>query len=108
MVMDFLSGIVKAISKKQLASKKMREGLLHKVALGLCMLLGAAVDYAQGYMELGVHFPVGRVICVYIVLMEITSIMENICVVNPQITPEMLRKIFAGDTGNVDGGEKHE
>lgn len=105
MFLDFVSGMIKAIAQKQLSSKKMREGLFHKSALGLCMLLGAGVDYAQRFMDLGFHFPVAGAICVYIVLMEITSIMENICAINPQLTPEAIRKIF---NGNADRGEKYE
>lgn len=103
MVLDFASGMMKAIAKEQLASKKMREGLFHKCALGLCVILGAAVDYAQTVLELGFHANVSGLICGYIIVMEIASIMENICEVNPQVTPDALRKIFGGNAG----GEQH-
>lgn len=95
-VLDFLSGLTKAVAKKQLSSTKMREGLFHKVALLLCMLLGAAVDVAQRYLELGVHVPVGIAICVYIVLMETGSVLENLSAVNPELVPEKLKELFGG------------
>lgn len=104
-VLDFISGMIKGVAGKKLSSTKMREGLFHKAALLLCMCLGVAIDVAQPYMNLGVTVPVGGAICVYITLMEIGSIIENVSEVNPQIAPDALRKIFGG---NVDGGENHE
>lgn len=102
-VLDFLTGIVKAFATNSFTSTKMREGLFHKVALILCMILGGLVDYAQGHMDLGVAVPVAAAICVYICLMETTSIIENVCRINPQIVPEKLAALFGGLNRN--GGE---
>lgn len=102
-VLDFVSGMLKAVGMKEFSSTKMREGLFHKVALLLCMLLGYAVDFAQGYVELGFHVPVGASICVYIVLMEVSSILENICTMNPELMPEAVKSIFACQGRNKGG-----
>ena len=95
-VLDFLTGIIKAFATNSFTSTKMREGLFHKVGLILCMILGGLVDFAQGYLDLGVSVPVAAAICVYICLMEITSIIENVCKINPQIVPEKLVSLFGG------------
>ena len=95
-VLDFATGITKAFATKTFTSTKMREGLFHKVALLLCMVLGGLVDYAQGHMDIGVTVPVAAAICVYICLMEIASIIENVCKINPQIVPDKLAALFGG------------
>ena len=94
--LDFLTGLIKAFATNSFTSTKMREGLFHKVGLILCMILGALVDFAQGYLDLGVAVPVAAAICVYICLMEITSIIENVCKINPQLVPDKLVTLFGG------------
>ena len=95
-VLDFITGLIKALATHSFTSTKMREGLFHKVALLLCMILGFLVDHAQGYIDLGITVPVAAAVCVYICLMEITSIIENICKINPEIVPDKLASLFGG------------
>ena len=95
-VLDFLTGLIKAFASSSFTSTKMREGLFHKVGLILCMILGFLVDYAQSYLDLGISVPVAAAVCVYICLMEITSIIENICKINPDILPDKLAALFGG------------
>lgn len=93
-VLDFLTGIVKALATKSYKSTVMRTGLFHKVSLLLVMALGVLTDFAQGYLELGVSIPIGGAICAYIVLMETGSSLENVCEINPEILPSQLTAIF--------------
>lgn len=95
-VLDFITGLVKAFATKAYSSTKMREGLFHKVGLVLCVILGVMVDYAQGYLELGVSVPVAAAVCAYIVLMEVGSTIENIGEINPDVLPDKLRGLFGG------------
>lgn len=74
----------------------MREGLFHKVSLILCIALGYLLDLSQGFLDLGVTVPVAGAICTYIVLMEISSILENLCEMNPNLMPDKLTEIFGG------------
>ena len=107
--LDFLTGLIKAFASNSFTSTKMREGLFHKVGLILCMVLGFLVDIAQGYLDFGVAVPVAAAICVYICLMEITSIIENVCKINPQIVPDKLAVLFGGlKTENDRSKEKEE
>lgn len=91
---DMVSGVIKAMKKRKFTSSVMREGLFHKCGSILCVVFGFAVDKAQAYFDLGVTIPVAIAICTYIVIMEIGSIIENICEINPQILPEKLKKYF--------------
>ena len=93
---DFVTGVLKALKTKTFSSTIMREGLFHKVALLLVMLLGFMVDYAQRFVDLGFAVPVGGAVCVYIALMELGSALENICRINPELMPEKLRELFGG------------
>ena len=74
----------------------MREGLFHKIGLVLCVVLGYLIDFAQVYLNLGFSVPVTGAICTYIVLMEISSILENLCEMNPNLMPDKLTEIFGG------------
>jgi toxin secretion/phage lysis holin len=95
-VFDFFSGLVKAFATNHFTSTKMREGLFHKIGLVLCVVLGYLIDFAQVYLDLGFSVPVTGAICTYIVLMEISSILENLCEMNPNLMPDKLTEIFGG------------
>ncbi len=107
-LLDFVTGLIKAFATSSFSSTKMREGLFHKSGLILVILLGVLVDYAQGYLELGLTLPVAGSVCTYISLMETGSILENVCEINPQLLPTQLRQLFGGLSGlenNDTGGD---
>ena len=93
-LMDFITGIIKAFSSKSYNSSLMREGLFHKAGSLLVIVFGALVDYAQGFMDLGISIPIASSLCIYICLMEIGSIIENVCVINPRIIPDKIQSYF--------------
>ena len=93
-VLDFITGLVKAFSSGGCKSSVMRQGLFHKVGELLCVALGILIQYAEGYLDLGINLPVAAAICTYIVLMEIGSAIENIGAINPDLVPTKLRKII--------------
>ena len=86
---DIITGIIKALYQGGLDSTKLRKGLFHKlseiVTVGGCGLL----EYGSGYVEFGFDVPVLKPVATYICVMELISIIENICEVN-----EPLRKLF--------------
>lgn len=94
-LLDMITGLVKAFKEKAYTSSVMREGLFHKCGSILCVVLGAAVDYAQTIMDLGFAIPVAVSVCVYICTMEIGSIIENVCIINPNFMPEKLKEYFS-------------
>lgn len=95
-VLDFVTGMIKACATNSFSSTKMREGLFHKTGLILVVILGVLVDYAQGFIDLGISIPVAAAFCAYICLMEIGSIIENICKIDPELMPDKLTKFFGG------------
>lgn len=92
--LDFITGMIKAFGTKSFTSTKMRQGLYHKVGLLLCVILGVLIDYAQAYFDLGISLPVAATICAYIVLMEISSIAENILEINPELQGGKIAALF--------------
>lgn len=105
MVLDFLSGTIAAIGQHDWKSRIMREGLLHKCSLLLCVALGVVLNFGQQYLDLGISIPAYQSICVYIALMETGSIIENICRANPDIVPEKLKAVL-GLSGKEDSHER--
>lgn len=93
-VFDFITGLISAIKGKNFSSSIMREGLFHKVGSLLFVVLGFGIDYSCKYLDLGVEVPITEGICVYIVLMEIGSIIENIGKINPNLVPSNVSKYF--------------
>lgn len=93
-VLDMVTGLVKAFKEKNYCSSVMREGLFHKCGSILCVVFATLIDYAQNFLDLGVAVPVTLGVCSYIVLMEIGSIIENVCAINPEIMPDKLKGYF--------------
>ena len=93
-LLDFITGIIKALKEKNLNSTTMREGLFHKLGSCIAIFLGILCEYSFNYFDIGVNAQVAYCICGYIVLMEIISIIENIGVINPELIPKELQKIF--------------
>lgn len=93
-LLDMITGLIKAFKEKKYTSSVMREGLFHKSGSLLCIIFGALVDYAQTFLDLGISVPVALSICAYICLMEIGSIIENVATINPQILPDKLTQYF--------------
>lgn len=92
-VLDILTGIVKALIKRELKSSIFREGLLKKCLELVLVVVGFACDWAFDVEIVGV----GVLVCQLV--MEAYSILENISEYVP--VPEKLRKFLedvkAGD-----------
>jgi len=69
---DFVTGYIQAIINKNVKSSKMRVGLLHKVLIFLIIILSFVFSFAFNIPY------VSNVICIYVVIMETTSIIENL------------------------------
>lgn len=94
-VLDFVTGLIKAVKEHAFTSSIMRTGLFHKCGSILCVVFGVLVDYVQTLVDIGVNVPVANAICAYIALMEIGSVIENICALNPSIMPDKLIQYFS-------------
>ena len=57
-VLDMVTGLIKAFKEKAYTSTIMREGLFHKCGSILCVVFGVLVDYTQTLVDIGVNVPV--------------------------------------------------
>lgn len=94
-VTDYITGVAKAIMQDNLSSRKMREGLGHKFAYFILILVAWFIDAVNLHVDLGL--PVSVFVCTVsgICLIELTSILENITVINPELADAPFMRIFA-------------
>ena len=93
-VFDYITGLTKAAMQHDISSGKMREGLYHKGAYVMVMVLAEIVEHAQQVIDLGFTVPIVIPAAVYIVVTEITSILENIAAINPALAGSPILKLF--------------
>lgn len=93
-VLDFITGIVMAIKNNTFNSSIMRDGLFNKFGEIVIVAVAFLIDYGQTYLDMGFSVPVLESICVYIILMEIGSILENVSRINKSLVPEKIREIL--------------
>lgn len=84
-VFDVVTGLIKAGYDGNYNSAIMREGGFHKSMEVMAMAVAYFVEYAIVYINIGVDVPAVPAVTVYICIMELISILENICAVNPQM-----------------------
>lgn len=95
-VLDIVTGFIQAVANKNLTSSKMRDGLFHKIAFILVVALAILCEQAQVYMpDLGFTVPLLVPACLYIVLTEIVSIIENIGKCNSELLNSKLLGLFS-------------
>lgn len=93
-ITDYVTGVIGAVMHGNLSSTKMREGLGHKFAY-LCMFFIAwFIDFEMKHIDIGFHSALTSIVTMGIVLIELSSIIENIGKINPELTQAEFMKIF--------------
>lgn len=100
---DYVTGIVKAIMAGNLSSKRMREGLGHKFAYLALILTSYMIDTFSTHVDLGLPVHVYLITVGGICLIELTSILENITEINPELKDVPFIQIFS----NTDTDHRH-
>lgn len=85
MMVDVLTGVLKAVKNKELSSTRAREGIYKKASFILFIAFGYLADYAMAYVDLGFNFPAAATICTLVILTEAISVLENIGQINPDL-----------------------
>lgn len=80
---DILFGLLQALTNQTFQSSMMRQGLFHKLGEILCYLFGVVCDTTLPLINILVPFSLANAITIYIVIMEIGSILENLSKVSP-------------------------
>ena len=99
MLCDVVSGFAKAYVQKSIISHKMRSGIIKKCGEMMIILLTAIVVYS-------VQWPhqIIAVVSVYMILMEIISIMENLDEIGVPI-PKWIEKTINNVAEDIDNGD---
>lgn len=93
-VLDILSGLIKAFKNSEFKSGIMRQGLYSKAGSFLILFLAYLGKYACTYINLGFELPIVEAVAIYICVMELGSILENAVAINPELDNNTLLKIF--------------
>lgn len=82
---DILFGLIQALANRNFESKIMRQGLFHKLGEILAYAFGVMCDSALPLVDIMIPFSLAGAITIYIVVMEIGSILENISKISPEL-----------------------
>lgn len=93
-ILDVASGLIKAIILGNLSSGKMREGLMHKFAYIIILVLSYMIELGQPYTGVRIDFPLITTVVAFIIMSEIMSIFENCCEMNPELRESHIAKFF--------------
>ena len=96
-VMDFASGFIQACANKEVQSEKLRKGLFHKCGFILAIVFGLLCEWSMQFVDLGFAVPVATVVCSYIILTEVMSILENLGKLSPELASTGFMSIFKKD-----------
>lgn len=95
MCADVVVGFIQASINNQLSSTKMRQGLLHKVLILILIFVCLAIEIGISHtVKLPYDIPTCGVVCGYVIIMELVSILENIARGYPQFADSQLFKLF--------------
>ena len=95
MCADVVVGFIQAAINNQLSSTKMRQGLLHKVLILILIFVCLAIEIGISHtVKLPYNIPTCEVVCGYVIVMELVSILENIGRGYPQFADSQLFKLF--------------
>lgn len=99
MAIDFLTGTIYAWSAKTFQSKKMRSGLSKKVGELAIIVIGEVLSFSLGlprYIMTGISL--------YIIIMELMSIFENLDKMGVPV-PKFIRDVINNVSDSIDNGK---
>ena len=103
---DVISGFLKALKHGEIKSSVMKDGLISKGGEAFVVFFALIVDRFSPLINVNLGLPVLQVISVYICIMELASVIENIGAINPALSNK-LKNIFHDFTHEDENG-KHE
>lgn len=87
-IMDIVCGTVAAMRNRELCSSIAREGMYNKIGEAMFLLIGIIANEILAmppFDGLGISPDVAYLVAAYIAWMELVSILENICKINPEL-----------------------
>lgn len=107
MTADLLSGFGAAVKNKNVISSKMREGLWHKAGLVGLIALAFGLEHTSNFLTLGFSVPAVNAVCVWIVLIEVISIIENLGKLNEEIMKSPIGEVFKVSQDKLAGKDEN-
>lgn len=103
-LLDVLSGFIAALKNNEVSSSVMREGLFKKCGSIMLVIAAVAVEHIGAYVGIDETVTAAIVLSVggLIVIMELTSVCENICKLNPDIPIAKVFDLFGINTSHDD------
>lgn len=95
MVVDYLTGIIAAVTTQTVTSHTMKKGLLHKSVYLLILVLAAVADMLDISDNIGLPLDLSIICATSIIAIECSSILENACVVEPRLADSPIGAIFS-------------
>ena len=106
MAMDIVTGFAGAVVTGTISSTKMREGIGHKAMLVMLVVLAVLVQtFSLHIGDMGWSIPLIVPVCVYIVVMEVTSVVENCVAAYPDLKDTPLVRLFDRAVDPDDGDD---
>lgn len=87
-IMDIVCGTVAAMRNKELCSSIAREGMYNKIGEAMFLLIAIIANEILAmppFDGLGISPDIAYLVAAYIAWMELVSILENICKINPDL-----------------------
>lgn len=82
---DIITGLIKAFYNGGINSTKLRVGFFHKVSEIIALIGSGLLEYGLGFINLDIGLPILSGVALYLSCMELISIIENLCEVNPAL-----------------------
>lgn len=100
-VLDILSGLVVALVDGEYSSTEFRHGLGRKLGYVIIMCAVAVIQVAMfdSNFDVSFEFPLFGIVCAGIIALEFSSIVENACLLNPEID-SIFGRFFKNNVNN--------
>lgn len=101
-IMDIVCGTVAAMRNRELCSSIAREGMYNKIGEAMFLLIGIIANEILAmppFDGLGISPDIAYLVAAYIAWMELVSILENICKINPDLPFAKILMMFNIDVG---------
>ena len=120
MIVDYVTGMVKAYMAAQLSSKIGLRGVLKKLSYMAMVAVGTAVDYlltcalSAAGLDVELKLYCGLLVAVWLIVNELISILENLAAIGVPGFPALnrllrrLRTAIETETEPTEGGKTHD
>lgn len=105
-IMDIVCGTIAAMRNRELCSSIAREGMYNKIGEAMFLLISIIANEILAmppFDGLGISPDIAYLVAAYIAWMELVSILENICKINPELPFAKILMIF-----NIDVDSKEQ